>query len=372
MDRRRAKYIPQVGKAEVYDTCDATGESFHSGGRCQFVPRRLRMNIEHFVITRFCIRKLFADMAIDRENPRQDPLEADSLAARLRLLGFTASAAILGQTCRDFSWVLLVDRDLGARTRAQLEKRYGGRVRLILHDFDPAEDLLRADWLAKYFKAEPDLLITSYLDDDDLFSRNFVEVLQAACRHSVRGADAPAVRIFGLTQIWLWNLLYSRIRPLGTRSDWRRPGITVPACGFSLMCRYPEVPMSVTGLRHADAQSLVALDCPPAHASVAEFRERLAGCLPEVPGRRWKRPGFEALSDRAGPAVMGNHLWNHQFRRILEEQVNPKRVLGPETFPDHPIEWEAARSFIRESRLPKRALLKLRLGALGRRLPRFG
>jgi hypothetical protein len=69
---------------------------------------------------------------------------------------------------------------------------------------------------------------------------------------------------------------------------------------------------------------------------------------------------------------MGNHLWNHQFRRILEEQVNPKRVLGPETFPDHPIEWEAARSFIRESRLPKRALLKLRLGALGRRLPRFG
>lgn len=327
------------------------------------------MKIEHFLITRFCIRNPEALERVSGAGFRsaQNPLDPDFLEARLKLLEILSSAAVLGQSNLDFSWVIVIDPALGRAYRDRLRHLCGNKVRVIIHEYDSSERLDSTPWLDRYMDGRPDFLITTHLDDDDAFGSTYIEALHRATRAFIQSETTPLVRIFGCKRIWLWNMVHTRSAPLGTRSDYWSSSVKVAACGFALMCKYPEVPLSILAIRHRRAENYLDLSSEPADRKVADFRNRLDHIFSSNGIRlheHTSRLAFQDLSDRTGHVVMANHSRNDQAHRILKEQVRPVKVTGPETFPNHTVNWEAARRYLPEFRLPYRTRVKIQVRKL--------
>jgi hypothetical protein len=199
---------------------------------------------------------------------------------------------------------------------------------------------------------QPDFLLTTHLDDDDAFGKTFVENLHDAARRFIDRTSAPLVRTFGSKSIFMWNLAYARAAPLGTRSAWTGTA-EVPASGFSLLCKYPEVPLTILSIRHRHATNYLDLEAPAADEKVREFRDRLSTLLRPV-GIDMRDHiddfAFEDLSARAGAVIMANHPWNDVTGRLWKPRKDEVRVAGPGTFPDHCLNWDAAAAHIRELR----------------------
>jgi hypothetical protein len=277
-----------------------------------------------------------------------------------------SSAAVLGQTDLNFSWILLIDPNLGRAYRNRLRDLCGQRVRVIIHEYDPSEPLDSSRWLDRYMEARPDFLITTHLDDDDAFSRTYVEELRRAANAFIQSEATPLIRTFGCKKMWQWNMIPARNAPLGIRSEWSGSA-KVSSCGFSLMCKYPDVPLAILAMRHKRAENYLDFSTEPEDQRVADFRERLADILSSKGIHLHEYTaclGLEDLSDRTGRVVVGNHNRNVQAHRIRREAVRPVKVKGPQTFPDHTLNWEAARRYLPELRLPFRAMFGIRLRQL--------
>lgn len=139
--------------------------------------------IHHYLLTRFNLalwREDKAGRVIDRE---------DWLAKRMRLFETYCLPSVIGQTCQDFLWVLLVDENTPAEFREKI-KAYRvicPQIRFVgvKAEFAPrfadvfrqvvARDLQKKGW------NEGDLCLTTYLDNDDSIARTFVERVQAEC-----------------------------------------------------------------------------------------------------------------------------------------------------------------------------------------------
>jgi hypothetical protein len=161
------------------------------------------------------------------------------------------------------------------------------------------------------------------------------------------------VRTFGNNRIWLWNLVHTKLMPLGFRSDWTGSA-RVPASGFTLLARFPEMPLTILALRHKWAENYLDFAEPPKNPVVAAFRQRLGDAFVRCGAsldEQQSQYGYTDLSHMTGHVVMGNHTLNMQNQRIFRTPIHAVRVAGPETFPNHALNWEAASAHLPEFRL---------------------
>lgn len=139
--------------------------------------------IHHYLLTRFNLALWQEDKtgkAIDR---------GEWLERRMGFFETYCLPSVMGQTCQEFRWILLVDADTPAAYREQI-KSYrslcpqmhfvGVKPQYAIHFADVFCQVVMAD-LQKNGWNEGDLCLTTYLDNDDCIARTFVERVQAEC-----------------------------------------------------------------------------------------------------------------------------------------------------------------------------------------------
>ena len=122
---------------------------------------RDKSSYSHIIITRFSYRAVAMSRSFD-------PLDTAALSRRFDVFEATCLPSILGQTCKNFSWVLLVDEMLPAAFRLRLENLVSGHVNAFLHCYSKNLRLGTLNWLVPYFGESKDYIVSTVLDDDDM------------------------------------------------------------------------------------------------------------------------------------------------------------------------------------------------------------
>ena len=319
------------------------------------------MKLAHFVITRFCLRGRRMHGGVD--GPwfgSVDPLKARTVDLRLKLLETTCLPGLASQTSQEFTWVLLVDARLREDFKERLRNLARARDRVCLHEHRPdAPDRLETlGWLAPLLADRPEYVLTTLNDDDDVLPRRFVEVVQSHVFDLDERGRAPPYKLMGVRRVVAWDMVFTPAAPLGWAAPWRG-AVSVPPCGFTLLCRYPAFDFSVLGMKSYWAETYFDFHTPPPAENVRIYRQSL------LEAARDARAGYVPMGDdaffdaspRAGAVLMSNHganlqSWRLSYRPGLRPRpeggsVPHRRVLGPETFPDVSVDWDAARRHAR-------------------------
>ncbi len=302
----------------------------------------------HFLITRFSYRGKHVLNSIDGPTflLDADPLEPRRLARRFEIFEFTCLPSVLGQSNQDFTWVLLVDKELPPDFYRRLASRVGARPRTLIVPYDPAMNLAQLDWL-NGSPPEARYTITTNLDDDDCIPRYFFERFQQRVVDLQISSALPPVAILGLTAALEWDLIRTESAPLGWRAPWHR-GRWVVSVGLSLCCRVPEFNLCVIGLRHRMADRYLDFSKPPVNGNAAWFQQsvRAAARSHDLALDGWPPANFfHDLSESCGPALLSNHETNDQATRLHEPKALRVPVTGPESLAQFPIDWARARDF---------------------------
>ena len=334
------------------------------------------MTLEHFVITRFCLRDRWLHRRTALAPFRtMNPLAPRTVELRLNLLETTCLPSLRAQTNRDFTWVLLIDHALGQEARRRLRDMTQGmdRVRFVEYRADAPQPLEHLDWLGPLTSGTPDYVITTLNDDDDALPRRWIEVLQSHARGLAAQDRPPPFMLAGARRIVQWDMVFTPDAPFGWAGPWRGLA-SVASCGFSLLCRWPAFDFSVLGLSHVYAQTYGDFLEPPPDEHVRLVRQWFLQAARDARvGRIPMGPDtfFDASRD-AGAVVMANHGGNFQPWRLnqsprpgaqgaceaepeapasgrdrtsgrrSQEEIPARRVQGAATFPDISIDWQAA------------------------------
>ena len=335
------------------------------------------MKLEHFVITRFCLRARWlhrrtalAPFRTWAPSRTMDPLAPRTVELRLNLLETTCLPGLRAQTNRDFTWVLLIDRALGREARRRLRDMTRGmdRVRFVEYRAGYPPQLERLGWLGPSPAGAPDYVLTTLNDDDDALPRRWVEVLQSHVRGLAAQDRPPPFMLAGARRIVQWDMVFTPDAPFGWAGPWRGLA-SVASCGFSLLCRWPAFDFSVLGLGHRYAQTYGDFLEPPPDEHVRLVRQWLVQAARDARvDLPMGRDTFFDASREAGAVVMANHGGNFQPWRLNwgprrgaqgaceagvaapEAPASARRVQGAATFPDVSIDWQAAQRHRRRFR----------------------
>lgn len=139
--------------------------------------------IHHYLLTRF-------NLALWQEDKNGKVIEREEwLERRMGLFETYCLPSVMGQICRDFIWILLVDEETPTAYREQI-KAYRllcpqihfvvVKLQYAFHFADVFRQVVMADLQKKVFH-EGDLCLTTYLDNGDCIAKTFVEMVQAEC-----------------------------------------------------------------------------------------------------------------------------------------------------------------------------------------------
>ena len=327
------------------------------------------MKLAHVIVTMFCIRTRGMFRHVHGPSWSEiDPLRRRYVSYRLKLLETVCLPSILAQSCRDFTWILLVDGGLDADSREKIERAVrpgrGTDARIRLHEYRPGDGrgMEKLGWLEPYLAERPDCVVTTACDSDDALPRRFVETVRAHVDGLAARGALPPFQIMGMRRWFFWDMLFTREAPFGWVRDSRLPWIS--SCGFSLMSQW-SCDISVMGMRHVLAEAYFGSRTENPHLNL--YRRRFREAL----GRRAGAPlpPEEAFLDvsSAGGALMTNHGTNMEFGRLrghpdarppfnggsvwsMLEGATPgrRKVTGAETFPDFVIDWDEVRRHARD------------------------
>lgn len=139
--------------------------------------------IHHYLLTRF-------NLALWQENKTGKAIyREDWLSKRLHLFKTYCLPSVIGQSCKDFDWILLVDENTPSVYREKI-KAYrslcsqihfvGVKPQYAFHFADIFRQVVIANLQEKGWN-EGDLCLTTYLDNDDCIAKTFVEKVQVEC-----------------------------------------------------------------------------------------------------------------------------------------------------------------------------------------------
>ena len=139
--------------------------------------------VHHYLLTRF-------NLALWREDKAgKDICREEWLKRRMRLFETYCLPSVIGQTCQEFQWILLVDEDTPAGCRERIKayradcpqmRFVGVKAEYAFRFADIFRQVVTADLRKKGWN-DGDLCLTTYLDNDDCIARTFVERVQAEC-----------------------------------------------------------------------------------------------------------------------------------------------------------------------------------------------
>lgn len=297
------------------------------------------MKLDHLIFTRFSLTDVFPGVKNDI-----DPLAPEFLAIRDGLLRMVCLPSVLSQTGQDFAWIILIDADLPASWRATIDEIAGSRERTHVVEYRGNKTAAETTWLKHLVLPETEYLITTILDDDDSLPTGYVEAVRNRVIEFGNEPQPPAAIILAAREIIQWDLLFSSSTPYGFRCPWHRPEAQASSCGFSLACKFPEISMSVLGLKHRMAFDYLAVGEPAGHRLVTAFRRKLLRQCRSAPRHPIvDAPRFENvdMSRLIGPVLMTNHSQNAEQSRLFEQKAAYEPVSGRETFDGFSIDWDA-------------------------------
>ncbi|MCC5858706.1 MAG: hypothetical protein JJT90_11160 [Ectothiorhodospiraceae bacterium] len=310
------------------------------------------MKFAHFVITPFCIRDPVALRKVRGGGwlSDRDPLQEEFVKGKMDLVEILSASSLAGQTLKNFIWIVVVDKDLKESHRKRLRDICKGKVELVIHDYDDGIDWSNAGWLARYMAETPDFLLTTQLDDDDAIPVSYIEMLQKAANECVMSEEAPVMRVYGCKDMWDWTHFKSKRYPLGVKSV-RSGAHKVSSCGLSVLCKYPEASVTVLQLRHKLAEKYLDFSIAAEEPEVNSIREKVRSTCKIKrydPQMVFRNAGFVDIGPEVGATIISNHLWNVQEHRRNKKKVQPERVLGPGSFPNHSLDWASAESYFQK------------------------
>lgn len=305
------------------------------------------MTYEHLVLTLFSCRRnypLFKLGNVEIYAQIANPLASNRLAARFRVFEMVCLPSVLSQSKQNFTWLIIIDKKLGPHSRKRLERLTRGKDRVILHEFDRAEDLKRLDWLEKYIRSDAELVLTTNLDDDDGLPVDYVSSLHSNIDQDIQSGTLPPLRIFGAKSTIVWDMVRAADAPYGRVSPWNR-AVAVTSCGFSLLSERRNYPMSIFALDHYYAERYVDLSNPLRKETAEEKRGIFEAAYRKsilADDRRSFPIMFHDPCEHSGPVLVTNHGENAQQARMHETKPGHEPVTGPESFSRCTIDWSAA------------------------------
>ena len=304
------------------------------------------MNLGHVLITYFSVRIDSYWERFDRNNPHrtEDPLDLDSLRYRVALFESICFSSVISQSSQDYSWLILIDRDLPASIRQHLEEMVEEYSNIHLHTFREEDMIENCDWLLPYLpNTEYTHILTTLLDNDDALPKHFIENMQARLLADLESRPVPFC-ILGCESVNQWDLIQTTDAPRGyTSSVWhRKAGAFMLAPGFSVMSLYPEINMSNLMLRHRLSKHYLDWSKTPGEDNVAIVRNELIV--------RGKKARIDIMSQigltehrelhaQIGKPLMVNHSDNVQAARLFEDKL--RRKVDPENdLQEYNINWD--------------------------------
>jgi hypothetical protein len=291
--------------------------------------------VKVFVLTRIAVR------GIGRPSTR--PLQEERLEFRFRIFEAVTAPSMAAQLGDGIFWFLITDPLLPSAYRARLDKIRRDLSGVHLVTCHNVQALRRAEWLRRYCVGNHDCIVTTNVDDDDALPDHYLQTLrQYVLGLVVAGLREPYFVVLGTSRIIQWDMLSTPDAPFGVASPWRpsRDGYPlVTSCGYSLFCQSPPYNLSVYSLPpHSNAGHVFRHQCT--HVECIALRRRLKGVAEQYRLAPPSRPVFADLGPIVGPALVTNHRFNEQTRRISSPKRDPRAVLGPNGFPGLTIAWE--------------------------------
>lgn len=138
------------------------------------------MQISHLIFTRFNIQY---------EEKDNTGIQPEWLEERLRLFEQYCLPSIIRQSCKDFTWILLGD----IRTTKEYKKRINNyalqvpqiRTYWIGYQNDGYHAVYKM--IGQEFAKNKDVFISTRLDNDDIFSPNYIEYVQNLANKGIEG-----------------------------------------------------------------------------------------------------------------------------------------------------------------------------------------
>ena len=312
---------------------------------------RDKSSYSHIIITRFSHRGFAWSSSFD-------PLDTAVLSRRFDVFEATCLPSILGQTCKNFSWVLLVDEMLPAAFRLRLENLVSGHVNAFLHCYSKKLRLGTLNWLVPYFRESKDYVVTTILDDDDILCADFVARIQAHLNGLQARSGLPRFLLMACQNALQWDMVAKRRAPLGYVKPWqaRSPDgrYYPPSTGFSAFSDYPDTNLSILRFSHHLARSYFADDETVARLSnhaqkrIKDVRTELTRLANLTNGE--VVPAGEAIlhwiPGDAPQALIVNHGANERILRLFSNSRKRVRIDGPASLARFPIDWAAVARYM--------------------------
>ena len=135
--------------------------------------------IEHYIITRFSISTGRKDFNGDLTKL----FDKHRLETRFLIFETFCLPSILGQTSKDFIWIIFVDPSLSKHYLNRLKNLVKGYSMIHVIKYSPNIDLNSVNFIDRQIgKISTKYVITTRLDDDDALSSGFIKKIQQDCQ----------------------------------------------------------------------------------------------------------------------------------------------------------------------------------------------
>jgi len=307
-----------------------------------------RSSYSHVIITKFSYRGVEMSRSFA-------PLDPAVLSRRFDVFEATCLPSILGQTCKNFSWVLLVDEMLPAAFRSRLQNLVSGHSSAFLHRYSINLRLHALDWLVPYLGESKDHVVTTMLDDDDMLCADFVAGIQAHLHDMQARGGLPRVQLMACQNALQWDMVAKRDAPLGYVKPWQAKApdgryYHPPSTGFSALSDYPDPNLSIFRFGHHLARFYFTDDETPVRMSEEAQKSKKARTKSirratltngdVVPAEKailhWIR-----IPGDAPQALIINHGTNQQILRLFYNTHKRVKIDGPASLAGFPCDWAA-------------------------------
>jgi len=141
-------------------------------------------HIQHYVITRFSLN--FKNFSPVFKNQNSEVFGEERLNKRIEVFKKTALQSIIGQSNKNFYWVIMIDSDLPKKFKDIMQSIINDYDNIFLYEHDKLRSLsgnyflgVMKDYIPNEFYDEAEYIITTKLDDDDYFHPNTINVIQS-------------------------------------------------------------------------------------------------------------------------------------------------------------------------------------------------